>query len=113
MEPRLSLATVIQYRDTTYARTVMKKKKKKAGKRDNHNLIQCHDHSWRPWYIVCVHVMRQRTPVARLKKATPDEVGECLCKACADRDEPDVELLKACCDRCTEEKIIPLAGMLQ
>ena len=79
---------------------------------ENHNLIECHDHSWRPWYVVCVHVIGGR-PVAQLKKATKDEVGECLCKACADREEPPpVEQLKACCDRCTEEKIIPAAGML-
>jgi len=90
-----------------------KKKKHKAKPRDNHNLIQCHDHSWRPWYVVCVHVMRGHSPVARFSKASADEVGECLCKECADREEPDIEQLKACCDRCTEEKIIPTAGMLQ
>lgn len=76
------------------------------------NLIECKNHKRRPWYATCVHVMAGQ-PCAYMVAATPDEIGEALCKKCSEFDgSPPVEDLRCVCDCCFEQHVLPLSGRL-
>lgn len=69
------------------------------------SLIQCEDHEWRPWYIVCVHVLEGKPP-SHIIAPYGEDVGECICLDCHN-SKADVSKLRPVCDKCLEEKLLP------
>lgn len=77
-------------------------------KPDKYQLICTAHGGKRPWYIVCNHVMKENSPIARITKASLTNVGDCLCDKCSKRvKELKVDDLNAVCDLCVERSIIP------
>jgi hypothetical protein len=60
-------------------------------KNANGKLIQCGDHSWAPWSIVCIHLM---TGLSRkwIPKESDSEMFDWFCPACWKRLEAELGL---------------------
>jgi hypothetical protein len=56
--------------------------------KENINLIQCGDHAWAPWHIVCVHLIRNPKQDWNLIELSDDDgrevEGDYLCDKCCD-----------------------------
>jgi len=78
----------------------------------NINLIQCGDHAWAPWSIVCTHLMDGTSREwEELNSNNPEVDFDWLCPECnkifqsqmeADRDV-SLEHLKAICIHCVRD----------
>lgn len=68
----------------------------------SHNLIQCSDHKWAPWSIVCIHLVNGSTDWNPVPNNDSPEVDyDWLCNECRSK-LPDLEAdgLKAICIHC-------------
>ncbi len=72
-----------------------------------HDLIQCGDHKWAPWSIVCTHLVDGTSKDAvALHSSNPEVDYDWLCRECYDvRSDFDKlmaeDKLKAVCMHCT------------
>jgi len=57
-------------------------------------LVTCDVHGVGPGYVVCLHVIAG-AKIAHLEKATEDELGEAVCKACEDNAKEEGRTLDA------------------
>jgi hypothetical protein len=69
------------------------------------NLIQCGDHSWAPWSMVCVHLVegtsKQWCPMPQDEGSEVKNDWLCPeCRAAAQQDRISAEDLKAICIHC-------------
>lgn len=67
-----------------------------------HHLIQCSDHQWAPWSLVCVHLVNGGTDWNAVPNDDSPEVDfDWLCDECY-RKQPDVNVddLRAICIHC-------------
>ena len=71
----------------------------------NHHLIQCADHKWAPWSLVCVHLVKGSTDWNAVPNDDSPEVdfdwfcSECRCKL----PDVDVDDMRAICIHCVRE----------
>lgn len=64
--------------------------------KDN-KLIECHDHNYAPWSIVCRHLLEgTRTDWQRIPMG-PGEQDDWLCTSCADKGPDGIRLEDICC----------------
>ena len=85
--------------------------------RKNTNLIQCADHSWCPWHVVCIHILEHKVKDAVLHAVAPDDGrevdGDYLCLSCHDivqeagKFEAVFEDLRPVCMHCMRNQIRP------
>jgi hypothetical protein len=70
----------------------------------SNNLIQCADHKWAPWSVVCVHLINGETDWNPVPNEMPEVDYDWLCTDCRSK-HPDLELddLKAICIHCVRE----------
>ena len=74
----------------------------------NHNLIQCADHKWAPWSIICTHLMDGSSRVwLPLESSLPEVDHDWMCPVCieghdeeASADDSDTQHLHAICIHC-------------
>ena len=73
----------------------------------NADLIQCADHKWAPWSIVCKHLVEGTSDDWRPIPSSSLEVDfDWMCPACEsdhERDQDDVENLRAICIHCVRK----------
>lgn len=77
---------------------------------ENHKLIQCADHSWAPWGIVCIHII-EGTAVEAIPMPQEDgsEVeSDWMCPSCAEEMvNSNIENLRPVCMHCIRKVIKP------
>lgn len=80
----------------------------------DNDLIQCGDHSWAPWSIVCTHVLnRTAAKVYALPKLPPGESEfDYVCMSCAEEVEQDgdainIDNLRPVCMHCVTRVLAP------
>lgn len=71
----------------------------------NINLIQCADHKWSPWSIVCVHLVHgQSREWIGLPSNFPEVDCDWVCPECeAEIEKPDLKKLMAICIHCVRK----------
>lgn len=77
----------------------------------NHNLIQCGDHMWAPWSLVCSHLLDGSSRVwLPLDNPLPEVDYDWMCPECLSRhdeeasaDDYDITDLRAICIHCVRE----------
>jgi hypothetical protein len=76
---------------------------------DNINLVQCGDHSWAPWSIVCTHLMEGTSRDWRPVESDNPEVDyDWFCPPCrtkleeaqAANERPDIADMQCICMHC-------------
>ena len=76
------------------------------------NLIQCADHTWAPWAIICIHLMERPETTEWLPIENDDdrEVDfDYICRACAERRDrlgsydKMIEFLRPVCIHCLRD----------
>lgn len=70
----------------------------------NVNLIQCGDHSYAPWSIVCVHLIGGATDWCPVPSDHPEVDHDWHCSQCRDQcPDVDIDDLQAICIHCVRE----------
>ena len=68
------------------------------------NLIQCADHKWAPWSIVCIHLVDGGTDWNPVPNEMPEVDYDWLCDVCRNKyPDVDVDDLKSICIHCVRE----------
>ena len=71
---------------------------------EKRQLIQCGDHKWAPWSIVCVHLLEGSSRTwRRLTNPDPEVDYDWFCPEClkrVDEDPDDISNLHAVCMHC-------------
>lgn len=71
----------------------------------NENLIECGDHKWAPFSVLCVHLISgDSNEWVPIDSQSPEVDFDWLCPACADTIEnPNLEDLKVVCIHCVRK----------
>jgi len=66
------------------------------------NLIECGDHQWSPWSIVCVHLMEQTSKDwVPIDSNFPEVDHDWVCPECEKKMmEPEIDDLRCICIHC-------------
>jgi len=69
------------------------------------DLIQCGDHSWAPWSVVCVHLCSGTSREwIGIPSNSPEVDFDWVCPECEPHiEKPDLEKLKAVCIHCVRK----------
>jgi len=78
------------------------------------NLIQCRDHYWSPWAIVCIHIIKQTaTEVVPIPEDEGEVENHWVCAECAEKDHSEnISNLRPVCIHCLR-KIMEPYGVLE
>jgi hypothetical protein len=71
----------------------------------NTQLIQCGDHKWAPWSLVCVHLVnRESHEWCPVPNPDPEVDHDWLCPQCFEKyPDVDVEVVRCICIHCVRE----------
>lgn len=74
---------------------------------ENIDLIQCGDHSYAPWHVICVHLMEgQSREWLTLNSNNPELDYDYLCPDCMELHEQgkdDLDKLRCACMHCVRD----------